>query len=96
MQDDEKMFNIGWISLVVVVGFVAFLQVCYREQNKNIRNVRNEIENTKHELEIAETKFSTLSSSDSLRNSVTGINPKATVVSFSKTVHIDEIPMVQE
>jgi hypothetical protein len=96
MQDDEKMFNIGWISLVVVVGLVAFLQVCYREQNKNIRDVRNEIENTKHELEIAETKFSTLSSSDSLRNSVTGINPKATVVSFSKTVHIDEIPMVQE
>ncbi len=96
MQDDEKMFNIGWISLVVVVGLVAFLQVCYREQNRNVRNVRNEIENTKHELEIAETKFSTLSSSDSLRNSVTGINPKATVVSFSKTVHIDEIPMVQE
>ena len=96
MQDDEKMFNIGWISLVIVVGLVAFLQVCYREQNKNIRDVRNEIENTKHELEIAETKFSTLSSSDSLRNSVTGINPKATVVSFSKTVHIDEIPMVQE
>lgn len=96
MQDDEKMFNIGWITLVAVFCLTAFLQVCYREQNKNMRDVRNAIENTKHELEIAETKFSTLSSSDSLRNSVIGINSKATVVSFSKTVHIDEIPMVQE
>ncbi len=96
MQDDEKMFNIGWIAVAVIFCLTAFLQVCYREQNRDIRNVRNEIENTKHELEIAETKFSTLSASDSLRNSVIGINPKVTVVSFSKTVHIDEIPMVQE
>ena len=96
MQDDEKMFNLGIAMFIGVIGLIMFLQVCYREQNKNMRDVRNAIENTKHELEIAETKFSTLSSSDSLRNSVVGINSKATVVSFSKTVHIDEIPMVQE
>lgn len=96
MQDDEKMFNVGWVAVAVVFCLTAFLQVCCREQNRSFRNVKSEIENTQHELEIAETKFSTLSASDSLRNSVVGINPKATVVSFSKTVHIDEIPMEQE
>ena len=96
MQDDQKMFNIGLGMMAVVVCLAAVLQVCYRQQNISIKKVRNAIETTQHELEIAETKFSALSSSESLRNSVSITNPKAEVVSFSKTVHIDEIPMVQE
>ena len=96
MPDDEKMFNIGVGLIFGVVCLTALLQVCYREQNRDIKYVRNAIENTEHDLEIAQTRFSSLSSADSLRNSVVMMNPKAETVSFNKTIHIDEIQMVQE
>lgn len=96
MRDDEKMFNIGTIMLMAVVFLIVFLQVCYRVQNSNIESVRRDIAETRHEYSIADTKFSALKSADSLRGSVVGVNPKAETVSFSKTVHIDTIPMVGE
>ena len=96
MRDDEKMFNIGAIMVAVVIFLIMFLQVCYRVQNANLNNVRRKMDDTRHEYDIAKTRFSALSSADSLRGSVVGINPKAEVVSFSKTVHIDNIPMVGE
>ena len=96
MRDDEKMFNIGVTMLCSVICLIAFLQVCYRVQNNNLKSVRNEMETTKQETDIAGTKFSALSSADSLRGSVIGVNPNAETVSFSKTVHIDNIPMVGE
>ena len=58
--------------------------------------MRRGIAETRHEYSIADTKFSALKSADSLRGSVVGVNPKAETVSFSKTVHIDNIPMVGE
>ena len=96
MRDDEKMFSIGVSMLMGVMFLIVFLQVCYRVQNSNLNDVRRNMENTQHEYDIARTRFSTLSSADSLRGSVVGINPKAEVVSFSKTVNIDDIPMVVE
>jgi hypothetical protein len=54
------------------------------------------METTQHDSDIAGTKLSALVSADMLRNSVIGTNPHAETVSFSKTVHIDNIPMVQE
>lgn len=96
MRDDEKMFNIGTIMFVGVIFLIVFLQVCYRVQNSNLQAVRRTMENTRHEYDIARTRFSALSSADSLRGSVVGVNPKAETVSFSKTVHIDNIPMVGE
>lgn len=96
MRDDEKMFNIGTIMLMIVMFVIIFLQVCYRVQNSNLYNVRRDMDNTRHEYDIAKTRFSALSSADSLRGSVIGVNPKAETVSFSKTVHIDNIPMAGE
>ena len=93
MQNDEKMFNIGLFMLIGVVCLIGFLQVCYRVQNENLKSVRNSLDDTRHEYALAETRFSKLSSGDYLRSSVTGMNPAATTVSFSKTVHIDDIPM---
>lgn len=95
MRDDEKMFNLGMVMAIGMVCLIVFLQVCYREQNKNLRNVRHELNTTRQEFAVAQTKFSTLSSADSLRGSVVEINPKAEVVSFSKTEYIDNIPLVQ-
>lgn len=96
MQDDVKMFNFGIIMSVGLMCLIVFLQVCYREQNKNLRSVRANMENVQQEIAKEETKFSALSSGDLLRGSVVGINPKAETVSFSKTIHIDEIPMVEQ
>ena len=93
MRDDEKMFNLGLLVVLVVICLIIFLQICYRVQNENLAAVRNSLENTRHEYAVAETRFSKLSSGDYLRSSVTGMNPKAMTVSFSKTVHIDNIPM---
>jgi len=95
MRDDEKMFNLGMIMAIGMMCLIVFLQVCYREQNKNLKNVRNAMNITRQEYALAQTRFSTLTSADSLRGSVVGMNPKATVVSFSKTEYIDNIPLVQ-
>jgi len=95
MRDDEKMFNIGATMLFCIVCLVAFLQVCYRVQDNNLKSVHRELETTKQEYDIAGTRFSALSSAGFLRGSVVETNPKAEIVSFSKTVHIDNIPMVE-
>ena len=95
MRDDEKMLNIGVTMVVVMVCLIAFLQVCYRVQENNLKSVRRSMEDTKQEYDIAGTKFSALSSAGLLRASVSEINPKMETVSFSKTVHIDNIPMVE-
>lgn len=96
MRDDEKMFNIGTIMLMAVVFLIVFLQVCYRVQNSNLDAVRRNMDNTRHEFDIARTRFSALSSADSLRGSVVGVNPRAEIVSFSKTVNINDIPIAGE
>ena len=95
MRDDEKMLNIGVTMGASVVCLIAFLQVCYRVQDNNLKSVRHSLENTQQEYDIAGTKFSSLSSAGLLRASVSEINPKMEVVSFSKTVFIDDIPLVE-
>ena len=54
------------------------------------------MESVRQATEKEETKLLTLKSADSLRNSFRGLNPKAEVVSFNKTIHINNIPMVEE
>ncbi len=96
MRDDEKMFNLGLCMLSGVVCLIVFLQVCYRVQNKSLEYVHRTMDDTKYEMAVAETKFSNLSSGDSLRSSVVGMHPNATTVSYSKTIHINDIPMVEK
>ena len=96
MCDDEKMFNLGLCMLIGVVSLIVFLQVCYRVQNNNLSYVRNAMDDTKYEFAVAETKFSNLSSGDSLRKKVVENHPNVATVSYSKTIHIDDIPMVTE
>ena len=96
MRDDEKMFNIGLWMLFIVVSLIIFLQVGYRVQNSNLQYVIEALEDTKYTTALAETKFSNLSSGDFLRNSVDMIYPNATTVSYSRTIRINDIPMVTE
>lgn len=95
MRDDEKMFNLGLTMFMVVVLLIVFLQVCYRTQNSELNHIHNTIETLQQETENAETKFSALSSADFLRSVVMRAKPKSETVSFSKTVHINNIPMVE-
>ena len=95
MHDDEKMFNLGISMFIGIIGLIMFLQVCYREQNRNLKYVHNTMESVQQDTETAETRFSALTSGDLLRGSVIGVNPKSETVSYSKTIHIDEIPMVE-
>ena len=78
-----------------IVCLIAFLQVCYRVQENNLKSVRQSMETTKQEYDIAGTKFSALSSAGFLRASVAETNPEMETVSFSKTVNINDIPMVE-
>jgi len=98
MRDDEKMFNIGIIMFVGIVCLVVFLQVCYRVQNNNLKNVRLAMQTNRQTFAVEETKFSGLVMGDSLRGSLDEIfsAKKPETVSFSKTINIDDIPMVQE
>lgn len=96
MRDDEKMFNLGLWMFFGVVCLIVFLQVCYRVQNSNLEYVLNALDNTKYETALTETKYSHLSSGDSLRSSVILIYPNAKTVSYSRIVHINDIPMVSE
>ena len=95
MRDDEKMHNIGVTMVCCVFALIAFLQVCCRVQDSNLRSVRKDMEDTLHAYDVAKTEFSSLSSAGTLRKSVLKVNPKAETVSFSKTLHIDKIPMVE-
>ena len=40
MRDDEKMLHLGVSMLCGIVFLVAFLQVCYRVQDNNLKSVR--------------------------------------------------------
>lgn len=96
MRDDEKMFNLGMVMAIGMVCLIVFLQVCYREQSNNLKSVRHSMDVARQEYAIAQTRFSALSSADSLRGSVVGMNPKVETVSFSKTVNVKDIPMVAQ
>ena len=96
MRDDDKMFNIGFAMSMGMVFLIIFLQVCYRVQNANLADIREKMNNTYQKYSVAETKFSTLKSDFSLRSSLDSINKNLQTVSSSKTVNVDDIPMVGE
>lgn len=92
MNENEKMFQIGlWmfgIMCLVVIG----LQVCYRTQNRARNRVHAEIVQTQQDIAVAQANFATIIRPEVLRNSVLAVSPKAEVVSFHKSVSINEIP----
>ena len=53
MRDYEKMFNLGVAMFVGIVCLIVFLQVCYREQNNNLKGVRRAADVAKQEYAVA-------------------------------------------
>ena len=91
MQNDEKMFQIGiWASGIVLL-MTVILQVAFRTQNRQLNRVRREIVATQQQIAVAEANFAAYVRPEILRNLVTSLAPKSEVVSFNKSVAVNEI-----
>jgi len=96
MQDDEKMFQIGVWSVGVVLLVSVILQVAFRTQNRQLNRVRREIVATQQQIAVAEANFASYVRPEILRNLVVSIAPKSEVVSFKKSVAVNEIEFKKE
>ena len=92
MNEDEKMFQIGIWSLIIMAVLTVILQVCYRTQNRVLNRVRADIIQTKQAIAVAETDFASYVRPEVLGNAVKIINSKAETVGFQKNISITDIP----
>ena len=92
MNEDEKMFQIGVWSLIIMAVLTVMLQVCYRTQNRVLNRVRADIIQTKQNIAVAETDFAAYVRPEILGNAVKLIYPKAETVGFQKNISINELP----
>ncbi len=92
MGEDEKMFQIGLWACILVSVLAAVLQVCYRTQNRARNRVRAEIVKTQQEIAVAQANFASYVRPEILRNLVVSVYPKTEVISFHKSVAIDDLP----
>jgi hypothetical protein len=93
MNEDKKMLHWGLVLTGAVLMLTAGLQVCYRVQDKTRARVRADIVKTQQEASMAAANFASFVRPEILRNLVTSVYPKAGVVSFNKSVAIDELPV---
>lgn len=91
MGEDEKMFQIGLWAFVLVSVLAAVLQVCYRTQNRARNRVRAEIVETQQEIAVAQANFASYVRPEILRNLVVSVAPKSEVISFHKSVSINDL-----
>lgn len=92
MDESEKMFHWGLLLAGGVLMLTAVLQVCYRVQDKTRARVRADIVKTQQETAVAAANFASYVRPEILRNLVTTIHPRIEVISFNKSVTIDELP----
>ncbi len=93
MSEDAKMFQIGLWSLGAVLLLSVGLQVCYRTQNRAREHVRREIVHTQQELAVAQANFAAYVRPEILRNLVASVAPKSEVVSFNKSIAINDLSL---
>ena len=92
MRESEIMFRVGWISIAVVAMLLSTLQVCYDTQNDERNRVRAAIVDSQQEIAVAQANFASYVRPEILRNLVVSISPDAEVVSFHKSVDINDLP----
>lgn len=91
MNEDERMFHWGLGLAGAVLMLTASLQVCYRVQDKTRARTRAEIVKTQQETAVAAANFASFVRPEILRNVVTSVYPKTEVISFHKSIAIDEL-----
>lgn len=92
MNEDEKMFHWGLALAMGVLMLTAVLQVCYRVQDKTRARIKKEIVQTQQKTAVAAANFASYVRPEILRNLVVSLYPKSEVISFNKSVAIDELP----
>lgn len=92
MNEDEKMFHIGIVMLVVMGVITVGLQVCYRVQNDERARVRRETVEVQQNIDKARVLFESQVRPESLRNMVDGVLGKSEFISFQKTIEIQNLP----
>lgn len=91
MSDDEKMYKIGVWSLCVMLFLTVVLQVAFRTQDRQIKNVRHNIIKTQQQIAVKQAEFASLISLESLRNIVSMSPQKKEIVNYSKTVDVSDL-----
>ena len=91
-----KMFQIGVWSVGIVLMATVVLQVAFRTQNRQLNRVRREIVETQQQIAVAEANFASYVRPEILRNLVVSIAPRSEVVSFNKSIAINEIGFKEE
>ena len=92
MNEDEKMFQIGIWTLIIVAVLTVILQVCYRSQNRVLNRVRADVIQTKQNIAVAETDFAAYVRPEILGSVVKLVNPKSETVGFQKNISINDLP----
>jgi len=92
MNEDEKMFQIGIWTLIIVAVLTVILQVCYRTQNRVLNRVRADVIQTKQNIAVAETDFAAYVRPEILGSVVKLVNPKSETVGFQKNISINDLP----
>ncbi len=93
MNDDEKMFHIGIWLLGAVFLLTVGLQVCYRTQNKARNRVRRDIVHTQQVIAARQANFASYVRPEVLRSLVDAVSPRVEVISFHKSVSVDDLPL---
>ncbi|MBQ4070248.1 MAG: hypothetical protein IJD52_02645 [Alphaproteobacteria bacterium] len=92
MNEDEKMFQIGLWAMGIMMMVTVGLQVCFRTQHRTRNSVRREIVQTQQAIAVAQANFAAYVRPEILRNLVVSVAPKSEVVSFQKSVAIQDLP----
>lgn len=93
MNEEEKMFQIGLWSMLGMFMLAVMLQVCYRTQDRALRQVRDDAVQVQQQIAAATANFASYVRPEVLGNIVSGVFPRAEVVGFQKTVSIDQLPL---
>jgi hypothetical protein len=93
MNDDDKLFNIGWCSLVVAAMLAAVLQVAYRIQRTEIQIIHKQIIDTQQIIAKEKTKFASMIRFEILGNIIKEKLPKSETINFNKSVDINNLPI---
>lgn len=91
MNEDEKMFQISLWMVGSVLLLTVGLQVCYRTQDRARARIRAETIYTQQEIAARQANFASYVRPEILRNLVVSIAPKSEVISFHKSVQIDQL-----
>lgn len=92
MHDDEKLFRLGWIMLIIVGLIMSGLGICYSAQNKKIRSLDKEISESTSFIaknKMNETDFK-------IKQIVLKNNPKARQLRKTDEININDIPLVEQ